>query len=497
MTTKEKSLSPEDGGKVYYVKTTKGLFPLSSLLKAASNKKKVKTQQLRSKRWLSERSLVPHPFSTTGLLYLEENSCYFDACVRQIAEDVVGQGWELKAKEGREGASKQDQERAIDFLTDPNETDEDIGDIIKKAVIDWGSIGWWALETEKDPPIDGRLIGLWHLPAHTVWVHKSKDKYAQIREGERVWFSRYGSGLRISSKTGNEIKGSENIAHELIFQVEYYQRSDYYGRPNILSAIGSVIGLIGVRDFNLAFFENYGVPTQLIILKGRWSAAAARQITNFLDVEVRGTSNAHKTLVLKPPAEGEVEVKPLATEIKEASFRFYQKMLRDEILSAYRMPPYRIGIAETGSLGGSTAAEATKIYVSSIIEPLKRLTGRIITNKLIRDGLGVNDYTFEWKKLDTRDQDALVKRLQLQFMMGSVNPNEVRRELGREPRKDPEAEQYYVAANYVAIGSEELEKREATVMNTLEQLAAQIQGLSEADQKTRETFDRILSEEEL
>ena len=82
-------------------------------------------------------------------------------------------------------------------------------------------------------------------------------------------------------------------------------------------------------------------------------------------------------------------------------------------------------------------------------------------------------------------------------MMGSVNPNEVRRELGREPRKDPEAEQYYVAANYVPQGEEEVEKREATVMATLEQLAAQIQGLSEADQKTKEAFDRILQEEEL
>jgi PBSX family phage portal protein len=494
MRMKEKSLSQtseQDEGKVYFIKTDKGLFPLSVLRGA---EKKPKTEQIKPKKWLTEHGMVPHPFNVDGLLTLEENSSYFDACVRQIAQDVVGQGWEIKVKEGVKEHKEEDRQRVKDFLLDPNETDEDITDIIKKAMVDWGSVGWWGLEVERDPPIEGKVIGLWQIPAHTLYINEDMMRYAQLRNAKRVWFTKYGSGLRISSKTGKEVKGKKNLAHELIYQFEYYQKSDYYGRPNILPAVGAVMGLIGVRDYNLAFFDNYGVPAALVVLTGRWSAEAARQITNFLDVEIKGSSNAHKTLVLKPPANGKVEWKPLNVKTEEAGFKLYLKILRDEVLSAYKMPPYRIGIAETGSLGGSIAGESTKIYAQSIIQPLKMLTGRIITNKVVRDGLDIKDFYFEWNKLDTRDHDALVKRLQILFMMGAVTPNQIRKEMGWEPRKDPEGNQYYIAANFLPAGEESVEKREAIMMAALEELGGKIQTFIDSDQEGKERFNQIINE---
>lgn len=495
--TKEKSSSPtseeEDIGTVHFIKTSKGLFPLK-LLKQAEIKPR--TTQIAEKRWLREHGLMPHPFAVEGLLHLEENSSYFDACVRQIAQDVVGQGWEIKARDGVKEPDEAKRQEIKDFLLDPNETDEDITDIIKKAMVDWGSIGWWGLEIERDPPLDGEIIGLWQLPAHTLYVHEDKERYAQCRNGKRVWFRKFASALQISSKTGNEIKGKENIAHELIYQFEYYQRSDYYGRPNIFPAVGSVIGLIGIREFNLAFFENYGIPAALVILKGRWSVEAARQITNFMDVEIKGSSNAHKTLVLKPPANGEVSFEPLVTEVKEAGFKLYLKILRDEVLSAYKMPPYRIGIAETGALGGSTAAESTRIYAESIIAPLKTSTGRIITNKILRDGKGEKDFYFEWNKLDTRDVDALVKRLQILFMMGAVTPNQIRRELGWEPRKDPLGDQYYIAANFLEVGQESIEKREGMLTAALEDLAGKVTTIIDSEKNLKQKYQEIISEKE-
>ncbi|GAH97641.1 unnamed protein product, partial [marine sediment metagenome] len=85
------------------------------------------------------------------------------------------------------------------------------------------------------------------------------------------------------------------LANELIFYKNYYPQSEYYGAPNILPSIGAVMGLIGVRDYNLAFFENYGIPAALIILKGRWSKDTAKQISDFIDVELKGSEQAHKT----------------------------------------------------------------------------------------------------------------------------------------------------------------------------------------------------------
>lgn len=482
--------SEQDEGKVYFIGTDQGLFPLS-VLKQFEKDRPTSKQLKQRMAWLDQAGLIPHPFDVSGLLFLMDNSSYFDACCRQISQDVVGQGWELKAREGVEKPNEEERTRIKSFLMDPNETDEDISDIIEKSIVDWGSIGWWGMEVAREQE---KIEAIWHVPAHTLWIYKEKDRFCQKRNDKKVWFVAFGSDLHISASTGKDVKGRKNLANELIYNKRYYQQSDFYGIPPIYPAVGAVTGLLGIRDYNLAFFENYGVPAALVTLKGRWSTEAARQITYFMDVEIKGTANAHKTLVLKPPANGEAEFKPLVAKVEEGGFKLYMKILRDEVLSVYKMPASRIGIMEVGQLGGSPAGELTKIYAGSIIAPLKRVTGRIITNKIIRDGLGSEEFYFEWNQLDTRDLDALVKRLQILFMMAAISPNEIRREMGKEPRKDPEADQYYIAANFLPAGEDAVEKREAIMTASLEELAAKVGQLME-DSKAQKVLESIRQEE--
>jgi len=471
--TKEKSSSSEEMGEVFYIQTTKGLFPLSKL---QESEKRAASQQVTAKqeRYLSDHGLIPHPFTASSILVMQDNCSYFDTTVRQIASDVVGQGYELKPR--REGEEDQNEKDEIqEFLDDPNEEEADIVDIMKESIIDWGLFGWLGIEASRKIPGDptSELNGLWHVPAHTFRVHKDNNKYCQIRNNKKAWFKAYGSEKNISVLTGEEVKGTKNSANELIFYKRYYPASDYYGVPPILPAVGSVMGLIGIRDYNLSFFENYGVPTALVILKGRWGKGSAEKISQFIDVEVKGSANAHKTLVLKPPAGGEVEWKPLVTKIEEAGFKVYMKALRDEVLSSYKMPPYRIGIAETGSLGGSVAEETTKIYAGSIVSPLKKATAKIITSKIIRKGLGLEKYKFEWKELDTRDMDAFVKRQEILFRIGAITPSQIREELGWKGYEG--GTDYYVASNYMPIGQEAMVKREHLLTAELENLNAKIE----------------------
>ena len=471
--TKEKSLSDEsieektEYGEVF-VATDKGLFPFSVLKQAA--KQPSKSKQLKEEHWAADHGLIPPPFAVGEFLAMQDNCGYFDACVRQIASDVIGQGWKLiPIKEGEE--NEKEKQDITEFLLDPNgDSDEDIADITEKIVIDWGVVGWWALEVERD---GDKVIGVWHAPAHTIRVHKTKLKYCQIRNGKKQWFKKFGSEDKISEATGESVKNSVHFAHEMIFGKRYYLPSDYYGVPAILPSVASVFGLMGIRDYNLSFFENYGVPQALVILKGRWKAASAKKITDFIDVEIRGSGNAHKTLVIKPPRDGEVTWIPLATKVDEAAFKIYIKILQQDVLSSYKMPPYRIGIAEVGSLGGGVAEEMTKIYGNSIVSPLKKTTGNTITKKIIREGLGFKRYRFEWNPLDTRDMDALTKRLQTQVSIGAITPSMAAVEVGRPAYE--EGNQYFVAANYVPIGEESMEKREAIMTATLEQLKGRIE----------------------
>ncbi len=464
---------PARKGKAHcFIKTDRGLFPFSTLLKAEINKEKIRaSQQIESERkFMTDKGLVPTPFDLEGLLNLMENCSYYDACCRQIARDVVGQGYDLTLREGtddEDDKQKPQRKELEDFLDDVTDAEIDsIEDVAEKAITDFMAIGWMALEISRGG--NGLVTGIFHVPAQTIRVHKSGEKFCQVRGTEKVWFKRFGLEEEISAKTGEKIRtkkiidedGTEReihadeaeIANELIFIKRYYSRSSFYGAPPILPAVGSVAALVGIRDYNLAFFENYGVPSAIVTLTGDWEEEAIGDISNFIDVEIKGSGNQHKTIVLNPPTEGTVEWKPLVVEVKEGHFKLYSKQLRDEVLICYNMPPYRIGIAEMGALGGNLAAEATKIYASSTVNPMKRLTERIITKLILRKGRAVQDYDFWWNDMDTRDIDSITDRAVKAFGIGGLSRNEFRKETGRDVLPEEEGgDQFFIQNNYVPI----------------------------------------------
>lgn len=458
-----------------YLYTSKGLFPISVLKTAAIKKQKTESKQAKDyEGFLTQHGLVPYPFEAANLLELKDNCAYFDACVKQIAKDVIGQGWRLELREGKKENNKE-KDRILEFIENTGgDRDETFEETLERGVIDWGFIGWWAWEVSRaeEGKDKGLVNGLWHIPAQTISVHKSFNKYYQKRGTKEVWFKRYGLEENISAKDGEEIteekfkemreqKKKLVLANEVILYKNYYPQSDYYGAPNILPSIGAVMGLIGVRDYNLAFFENYGIPAALIILKGRWSKDTAKQISDFIDVELKGSEQSHKTFCIHPSKDSTFEYIKLGIEIKEGSFKLYQKSLRDEILLDYKMPPYRIGVAEVGALGGSTAVESTKIYAQSVITPLEETVERIVTKKLFVQGLKADTYVFQLNELNLQDLDAIAKRDLIYFGLGALTSNQILKHQGKKGY--PEGNQYFVGTAYLPVGEEPMEKRAAII----------------------------------
>lgn len=484
-----------------WVMTSKGFFPISKLKAAEKKKEKAKSKQLQQQsEWLDQNDLVPYPFEAANLLTLKDNCAYFDACIKQIAKDVVGQGWHLELAEGKE-ESNQEKERILEFIEKcGGDRDSTFEEALEQAVIDWGMIGWWGWELSRDSK-EKFVNGMWHVPAQTIFVHESHNKYCQVRGQKKMWFKRFGLEDDIDLATGKSI-GEEQLqaekedpdrkkierANEMIFYKNYYPQSDYYGAPNILSSIGAIIGLIGVRDYNLSFFENYGIPAALIVLEGRWSKDTAKQISDFIDVEIKGSENAHKTMCVHPSKDSKLTYIKLGIEVKEGSFKLYHKQLRDEVLVEYKMPPYRIGIAEVGSLGGSTAAESTEIYAQSVVTPLEETVERLVTKKIFQQGLKCKSYEFQLNELDLSDLDAEAKRDQIYFGLGALTPNQI---LTRQGKKTyPEGNSYFVSTSYIEIGQEPLEKTAAMleafrlVLKGKPKLAAQVLKIAKQEAKS-------------
>ena len=427
-----------------YVETSKGVFPFDMLRKAEIKPAKKTSQQLASvQKWMTLNNLIPPPYPPMALLNLYESNSVFWRCVNQLAIDVAGLGWSLAIQPDKKDNAAE-LKRINDFLIRPN-PDDSFRAILKRLLIDWGSVGWFGMEVAKNNK--GDIVDIYHIPAHTLKVHKSKKKYAQIRNNKKAWFKKFGEPKNISSKTGEEIKGrGRNKANELIFYKNYYPKSDYYGVPNIISAIGDVVGLIGLRDYNLAFFENFGVPAALIVLEGDWEEGSQKAVSDFLNKELKGTDNAHKTLVVEQPDNCKFQYHKLSVDVKEGSFKLYEKARQEDILIAYSMPPERIGIRVVGKLGGNVAEEATKVYVQSVVEPLQLDMEDLINNKLLQSEI----YRFKFNDIDTRDLKELVDRLGYEIERGMTSPNEARNELGRKPYQ--QGDKFYIMSSLIPVG---------------------------------------------
>lgn len=424
-----------------YVETSKGIFPYELLQKAEM---KSSSKQLEpSLKWMATNDLIPTPYPPMSLLTLYESNSIFWRCVNQLAIDAAGLGWNLQVKEDKKD-NDTEKKRIYEFLGKPN-PDDSFRNILKQLLIDWGTIGWFGLEVARNNKQD--IAEIYHVPAHTLKVHKSKKKYCQIRNNKKAWFKKFGEPENISAKTGKEFAGrGRDRANELIFYKNYYPKSDFYGVPNVISAIGDIMGLIGLRDYNLAFFENYGVPAALIVLEGEWDEGSDKTVSDFLNKEIKGSTNAHRTLVVTQPDKCKFHYQKLGIDVKEQSFKLYEKTRQEDILIAYSMPPERVGIRVVGKLGGNVAEEATKVYVQSVVEPLQLDLEEIINEKLLQSEI----YDFKFEDIDLRDYTALVERVTKEVGAGLLTPNEGRNELGLKPY--PEGDKFYIASTFIEAG---------------------------------------------
>ena len=454
-----------------YVVTTKGIYSYENFAKAKTESSK---QLKETSSYRSQNDLVPHPFPPQAFLVLLESNPIFARCVKQTAVDVAGLGWTLQLIKGK-SEDKKELERLNLFLDHPND-DDSFRTILKQLLIDYGSIGWFGIEVIRSVA-DG-IAQVYHVPAHTINVHKDKDKYCQIRGTKKVWFKKFGMEGDISAKDGKEgeFKADDETdkekANELIFHKNYYPRSEYYGAPDILPAIGDLMGAISQRDYNLAFFKNFGMPSAIILLEGEWEDSAKDAIKKFVKYEVTGTENAHKTLVLHVPDNENTKFTytPLTDKLpKDAFFKLYAQDCRDDIMIAYSMPPERIGVRVTGKLGGNVANEATQVYVSGVVEPLQLDMESIINDKLLQSEI----YKFKFNDIDLRNLDNEVKRHVEMIGSGMETPNEGRTELtGKETYT--EGDKFFIGTTLVEVGgveeaTEDVNKHEADFLKGVQE----------------------------
>ncbi len=437
-------------GKVFVSTSSGKVVPFAKL---RSPIKKDSKQVEQTKRWMTENDLVPPRYPPKVFLGLYQSNPTFWRCVNQLAIDVAGLGWQLELREDKK--ENPDEKKKINELFEKPNPEETLEVVLKQALVDWGSIGWFGLEIVRNNM--GEIGEMYHVPAQTFRIHESKTKFCQRRNNKKVWFKKYGYEKDISSKDGKEGTYDQKLkANELIYYRNYDPESDFYGLPNVIAAIGDVIGAIGIRDYNLNFFENYGMPIALIVLEGGWDKGSDKKIADFLETEIKGVENSHRTLVVTQPENCKFVYTPLGKDVKEGSFKILQQILKENIMMTYSMPPDRIGIeTKSGPMSGSVAVERTRVYIQSVVEPLQTDLEGIINNKIIRQGLNCENYVFRFTNIDIRDYETEVKLITEQVGLALLSRNEGRIKMGLKPY--PEGDTFVMPSNLIEVGEAEEE----------------------------------------
>lgn len=405
------------------------------------------SKQLKTDGWEYDDMLLEPLYDPYKLCELLEINTYHENCVDVVARDSAGISYDLVPVTG-ETEDELNKPEVFKFLENikPN-----INELLYRMNYDKRATGYGALELIREDKSKSIPVSISHISSYTLRRTKDGKRVKQQVGNKTVWFVLYGKNYDdngnlcdVHADTGEFYPYNslikEERANKLLWTMEYTTKSKYYGLPKIIGAIQSIAGDLSRSKYNTSFFKNYGVPAFAVMVSGDFvdydkepddpdydeTQTLKYKISKQLKEVMK---NPHSAVTILVPSEGEegnveIELKPLSVETKEASFRLFRKDNRDEIIHAHRVPPYKVGINETGSLGGSNIQEATANYKNDVVMP-NRFDDEYIINQIIKNDFGIMDWEFKITEHDSRDYSndiALMKEL---FLMACITPRQI------------------------------------------------------------------------
>jgi PBSX family phage portal protein len=311
-----------------------------------------------------------------------------------------------------------------DWLETLND-DDSFTTIIKKMLIDYESTGNGYLEVSRTAL--GQIGYIGHVPATTIRVRRLRDGYLQIIGNKVVYFRNFGAN------NPNPVTGDPR-PNELIHYKSYSPLNTFYGIPDILSAVSSLIGDSLAAQYNIDYFQNKAVPRYIITLKGaKLSADAEDKMFRFLQTGLK--SQSHRTLYIPLPGDSDgnkvdFKMEPIENGIQDGSFKEYRKQNRDDILIAHQVPISKLGGTDSGL---AAAMSQDRTFKEQVSRPSQKHLEKIV-NKIIKEKTDILELKFN--ELTLTDEIAQSQILERYVRNKIMVPNEARDLLDLPQRKD-------------------------------------------------------------
>lgn len=411
-----------------------------------------------------------NPYDLVELLDLYT---YHASAVEAVAIDSSGVDYALKPIENIEPIDAE-KDRFMEVLENSTPS---INTHLQRLVYDRRAIGYGALEVIRQDKSKSDIVRLKHIPAQTLRRHTDLKRVLHTTpNGKRVWFviygknyDEYGNLVDVHADTGafhpyNSLEPHEK-ANELLWSMEYAPGTDYYGRPPIVSCLGSIKGDIGAVKYNNAFFDNYGMPKFAITVTGDFADYDLEpddpeyDVTQTLRYKIgqqikEVIRNPHSAICITIPSEGEegnvdLKITPLSVQAEEGHFRMYRKDTRDEVIHSHHVDPSRLGVYDAGSLNGGNSDNTMASYKYGTIAPIKAECEALIN--LIAKELEVNTWRFCIEDVAPIDYAKDLALADFLFARGAMTIKDLIDNFGSKFGLDivGEEEDYYLNARYL------------------------------------------------
>jgi PBSX family phage portal protein len=311
-----------------------------------------------------------------------------------------------------------------DWLESMND-DDSFTTTMKKVLIDYESTGNGYLEVGRTAL--GQIGYVGHVPATTIRVRRLRDGYLQIIGNKVVYFRNFGAHNQ------NPVTGDPR-PNELIHYKSYSPLNTFYGIPDILSAVSSLVGDSLAAQYNIDYFQNKAVPRYIITLKGaKLSADAEDKMFRFLQTGLK--SQSHRTLYIPLPGDSDgnkvdFKMEPIENGIQDGSFKEYRKQNRDDILIAHQVPISKLGGTDSGI---AAAISQDRTFKEQVARPAQEHLEKMV-NKIIKEKTDILELRFN--ELTLTDEIAQSQILERYVRNKIMVPNEARELLDLPQRKD-------------------------------------------------------------
>ena len=408
-------------------------------IKSLDQYRAVKEEDVRLQESSTTEGYVEPPIPPLTLLSLYQSNPYHASACNLKANDVLKSGWGIT-----------DPEAAREFRSFTDNCRPSFEYILLSALLDLQVFNYCALEVIRRD--DGSPARLGYIPAHTIRVHDTGTRYRHTWDGVNVTYLKdYRYDGEVDPSTGGDVEGVG--ANEVIFIRLPNPICSYYGVPQYLPALTSILCMRKVGEYNYAFFDNFTIPSYVITVTGDYedevivdsdgNPTGKTLLQELIEENFEYIrQHPHTPIVLSIPGGGDVEItfQPLNIDTKDLNFKEYLQEMRREIIAAHMIDPYRLGVGDVGALGGNLADVARRTYYESVVRPQQRIIASVFTD-FIQTHFDVPDTVEFFFNEEGILESDVVKGYTSLVLSGVMTPREVRRRLFND---DTGPDVYYV-----------------------------------------------------